>query len=181
MQLQYTHPVDGKGHVIVTAPELPVFITLGDYIEHRSVNILADRGLAASARPTGPRRANLDIEVGRPGPLTMLKNAVLPRQGSFISGGGSVVSSGGNSVAAGGNITGCAIGAGSRVSTSKNPKPILSVGVHILAPEGSTFNIRGARSVTVLIDGKEAVLDPLQFLVGSWSAHVYREQIVVER
>lgn len=196
MRLQHVHHLGGAGRVIVKTPQLPVFVTVSSTAEYRSVDIMADRGQYAWAGPAGPGHVSLGIEAGWPTLLTSLKSRLLLRQGSFISGGGSVLTSGSGhgeathdsvratgrgAIAAGGNIENIATGKGARVSAPADRKPLPEIGVHITAPENSTFEIRAALSVTVLIGGKEAVLDPLQFLDGPWSAHVYREQIVVNR
>ena len=189
MRLQHVHHLGGPGRVIVTAPRLPVFITISENTEYRSVDVMADRGQYAWAGPAGLGRVALGVEAGWPTLGTSLKRRF--RTGSFISGGGSVASggspatsvraSGRGAVAAGGDITGVALGKNSRVTATENYRPPPPIGVHILAPEHSTFEIKAALSVTVRIGSKEAVLDPLRFLDGPWSAHVYREQIVVDR
>lgn len=158
MQLMRTHHLAGPGRIIVNAPELPVFITVGEDIEYRSVDILADRGLAAWSGPAGIGGVSMGIEVNRPNILTSLKRTFL-RQGSYVSGGGSVTSSGRGSVAAGGNITNVATGRNARVTIDGKEQKPRGVGVHISAPLHSTVELKGFASVTVLRDGAECTIE----------------------
>lgn len=158
MQLTCSHHLAGAGRVIVNAPDLPVFITVAEDIEYRSVDILADRGLAAWAGPSGVGGVAFGIEVNRPNILTSLKRTFL-RQGSYISGGGSVVSAGRGAVAAGGNITYAATGKGSRVTIDGVERKTKGVGVHISAPLHSTFELKGFASVAVLRNGAECTVE----------------------
>ncbi len=187
MRLQHVHHLGGPGRVIVTTPKLPVFITIDENAKYRSVDIMADRGQYAWAGPAGLGRVSLGVEAGWQTPGVSLKN--LFRTGSYISGGGSSASggpgdivraTGRGSVAAGGNISDVALGKNSHVS-SKGSESLPDVGVHILAPERSIFEIKSALSVTVFIEDKEATLDPVNFLGGPWSATLIRNQIVVGR
>lgn len=158
MRLMHTHHLAGPGRVIVNAPELPVFITVGEDIEYRSVDVMADRGLAAWAGPSGVGGVALGIEVNRPNILTSLKRTFL-RQGSYISGGGTVTSAGRGSIAAGGSITYAATGDGSRVTVGGKEQRLPEVGVHISAPLHSTFDLKGFAAVTVLRGGAECTVE----------------------
>lgn len=189
MRFEHTHHLGGPGRVIVTAPELPVFITIDKDAEYRSVDILADLGQAAWAGGVGPGGVMLGIEVGRPTLVSSLKNRF--RQGSYSSGGGSVVSGPGHarsvratgrgSVACGGDLTGNAIGTGSRVSGPAERKPLPAIGVHITAPVGSLFEIKSAQALMVHCGGKTSMMYSEQFLNGPWAVSVIRDQIVVSR
>lgn len=158
MRLMHTHHLAGPGRVIVNAPDLPVFITVGEDIEYRSVDIVADRGLAAWAGPSGIGGVALGIEANRPNVLTSLKRTFL-RQGSYISGGGTVTSASRGSIASGGSITYAATGEGARVIVGGKEQRSPEVGVHVSAPLRSIFELKGYASVTVLRNHAECTVE----------------------
>lgn len=168
MRLTHTHHLGGPGRVAVDSPELAVRITVDPDAEYRSVDILADRGLAAWAGPTGTAGIELGIKVGRPTLMGTLAGKLGIRQGSYVSGGGSATSSGSGghtvvratgrgSIAAGGNIQNVATGDGARVSGFEK-EDLPPVGVNITAPLYCTFRIKSAAGVTVLYGGREMTL-----------------------
>lgn len=174
MRLQHTHHLGGPGRVNIDAPELPVFITIDPEAEYRETDIMADRGLAAWAGPSGIGGVALGIKVDRPTILSSMKRTFLRQQGSYVSGGGSVIAGGDRSVASGGgrggsvratgrgaiacggSIENVVTGDGARISGVERA-PLPPVGVNITAPPLSTFLVRGARSVTVLTAGHDEI------------------------
>jgi hypothetical protein len=183
MRLQQNHPIEGPGLVSVRSPDLAVHIVIDPRATHRSVDILADRGLAAFCG-TGKRGdvipgvhqrdengepipgtvvhdVEMRIEVGRPGMVDFLRNTLGLRQGSSVTSGGSgsVRASGRGSVAVGGDISGCSIGEGSRNSLSKRIVVSKTVGVKLTIPIGCSIKIKSAPVVLVISDGQVCTLE----------------------
>lgn len=181
MRLMQQHGVEGPGLITVKSPDLTVRITVDPTATHRSVDILADRGLAAFCASgkrgdiiPGVRKRNergepipgtvvhdleMRIEVGRPGVITSLLGTLGLRSVSSISGGGSVVSAGRGAIVSGGNITNCSTGRNSRVTIGKGAARQPEVGVNITAPLNCQVQIKSAPSVVVLLDGVEHTLE----------------------
>ncbi|WGV35949.1 hypothetical protein SEA_FRANKENWEENIE_276 [Streptomyces phage Frankenweenie] len=150
MRLVHQHDLGGPGRVIVMAGDLPVTITVDERAEYRSVDVMADRGLAAWAGPIGPGGVSFGVEVGRPSLINTLRDKLGLRMGTSVSGGGSVVSSGRGSVAAGGSIVNCATGRGAKVTVDGVEQRLPEIGVHLTAPPLCTFEIRSHGGITVL-------------------------------
>jgi hypothetical protein len=146
----HQHDLGGPGRVIVMAGDLPVTITVDERAEYRSVDVMADRGLAAWAGPIGPGGVSFGVEVGRPSLINTLRDKLGLRMGTSVSGGGSVVSSGRGSVAAGGSIVNCATGRGAKVTVDCVEQRLPEIGVHLTAPPLCTFEIRSHGGITVL-------------------------------
>jgi hypothetical protein len=146
----HQHDLGGPGRVIVMAGDLPVTITVDERAEYRSVDVMADRGLAAWAGPIGPGGVSFGVEVGRPSLINTLRDKLGLRMGTSVSGGGSVVSSGRGSVAAGGSIVNCATGRGAKVTVDGVEQRLPEIGVHLTAPPLCTFEIRSHGGITVL-------------------------------
>lgn len=178
MRLIYQYAVEGPGRIEIRSAELPVRITVDPEVSHRSVDIMADRGLAAHAGPgrrgpvipgvlerdrrgdpipgTAVRDYTMKIEVGWPGMGKFLLESLGLRSGSSVTGGGSSVrSSGRGSVAAGGNIMNCATGDGARIDLGKGVHVHPEIGVNLLIPIGCDVKIKAADSVAVLFNGTE--------------------------
>lgn len=158
MRLMHQHDLGGPGRVVIMAGDLPVTITVDEQAEYRSVDVMADRGLAAWAGPFGPGGISFAVEVGRPTLINTLRNRLGFRRGSSVSGGGSVVSAGPGSIAAGGDIINCAIGDGARVTADKGSRGLPEIGVHITAPLVCIFEIRSHGGIRVLHNGAEMTL-----------------------
>lgn len=150
MRLMHQHDLGGPGRVIVMAGDLPVTITVDERAEYRSVDVMADRGLAAWAGPIGPGGVSFGVEVGRPSLINTLRDKLGLRMGTSVSGGGSVVSSGRDSIAAGGSIVNCATGRGAKVTVDGVEQRLPEIGVHLTAPPLCTFEIRSHGGITVL-------------------------------
>jgi hypothetical protein len=150
VRLMHQHDLGGPGRVIVMAGDLPVTITVDERAEYRSVDVMADRGLAAWAGPIGPGGVSFGVEVGRPSLINTLRDKLGLRMGTSVSGGGSVVSSGRGSVAAGGSIVNCATGRGAKVTVDGVEQRLPEIGVHLTAPPLCTFEIRSHGGITVL-------------------------------
>lgn len=159
MQLIQQHGTEGPGPIKVKSPDLAVRILIDPDATHRSVNILADRGLAAFSGPFGPGGTGMNIEVGRPSMAGFLLDTLGLRSGSSISGGGSVTSAGHGSIVANGHIVNCVTGDNARISTRKEDARPLEPGVHITAPLGCDVKIKAAPSVLVLWCGVEHTLE----------------------
>ena len=153
MRLMHQHDLGGPGRVVVTAGDLPVTITVDEQAEYRSVDVLADRGLAAWAGPIGVGGVAFGVEVGRPTLINTLRNKLGFRMGTSVSGGGSVVSAGRGSIATGGSITNCATGRGAKVNGAEQRLP--EIGVHLTVPPLCIFEIRSHGGIRVLHDGIE--------------------------
>lgn len=151
----HQHDLGGPGRVIVMAGDLPVTITVDERAEYRSVDVLADRGLAAWAGPIGPGGVSFGVEVGRPTLINTLRDKLGLRMGTSVSGGGSVSSSGRGSIAAGGSIVNCATGRGAKVTVSGVEQKQPEVGVHLTVPRLCIFEIRSHGGIRVLHDGVE--------------------------
>ena len=180
MQLQQDHPIDGPGLISVKSPDLAVHIVIDPQTTRRSVDILADRGLAAfcavgkrgdiipgfheldeEGQPlldTVVHDYEMKIEVGRPGVISSLLGAIGLRPGSSVTGGGTVRAFGRGSVAAGGNINNCAIGKGARNSLSKK-KVVSRIGVNLTVPVGCSIKIKSAPVVLVIFEGVVRTLE----------------------
>lgn len=159
MQLIQQHHTEGPGLIKVKSPDLAVRILIDPDATHRSVHILADRGLAAFSGPFGPGGSGMNIEVGRPSMAGFLLDTLGLRSGSSVSGGGSASSAGRGAVAAGGDITECVTGDNARISTRKEDVRRPGPGVHITAPLGCDIKIKAAPSVLVLWCGVEHTLE----------------------
>jgi len=151
----HQHDLGGPGRVIVVAGDLPVTITVDEQAEYRSVDIMADRGLAAWAGPIGPGGVSFGVEVGRPTLINTLRDKLGLRMGSHVSGGGTVVSASRGSIAAGGSIVNCATGRGAEVTVDGQEQRLPEIGVHLTAPRFCTFEIRSHGGIAVLHDGIE--------------------------
>lgn len=143
----HQHDLGGPGRVIVMAGDLPVTITVDEQAEYRSVDVLADRGLAAWAGPIGPGGVSFGVEVGRPSLINTLRDKLGLRMGTSVSGGGSV--------AAGGSIVNCATGRNAKVAVNGVEQKRPEVGVHLTVPRLCVFEIRSHGGIRVLHDGTE--------------------------
>lgn len=151
----HQHDLGGPGRVIIMAGDLPVTITVDEQAEYRSVDVLADRGLAAWAGPIGPGGVSFGVEVGRPSLINTLRDKLGLRMGTSVSGGGSVVSAGRGSIAAGGSIVNCATGRNAKVTVDGVEQKRPEIGVHLTVPRLCTFEIRSHGGIRVLHDGTE--------------------------
>jgi hypothetical protein len=160
MRLMHRHHLAGAGRVVITSPDLPVYITATPEAEYREADILADRGLAAHVGPTGIRGVAMEVKVGRPSFLDSLKDTLGLRQGSSISGGGSSIrSTGRGSVVSGGSITHCATGDGARVFVDGKADLPSGPGVHLTVPLYCTFELKDVGAVSVLHEGRDMTIE----------------------